>query len=254
MTILSKTFIKEDRNHAKYFAVVEACPACAGTGNLPEYYMIDGGICYTCKGSGIHCYNDKEYTPEYEAKLRADRLGREEKAQAIINADVEKYLSGESKIYFGKYNHKSILEVAEENYSYLLWLATRSSDAALSIACSKIVEDGEEARLEERAAKLAELQYVGKAGDKIQVEVTLEKEARYETQYGLMILYKFKDVDGNILVWNTSTFLCRRNVVDGCEYSVGITEGETVTINATIKSHSEYNGEKQTVITRVKLV
>jgi len=254
MTILSKTFIREDRNHTKYFAVVEACPACAGTGNIPEYYMIDGGICYTCNGSGIHCYNDKEYTPEHEAKLEAARIKREEAKAAIVKADTEKYLSGDSKIYFGKYNHKSILEVAEEDYSYLLWLATRSSETPLSLACSQIVAAGEAARVEERAAKLAELEYVGKAGDKIQVEVTLEKEARYETSYGMMSLYRFKDANGNILVWKTSTFLCRRKVVDGCEYSVGIEEGELVTIKATIKEHSEYRSEKQTVLTRVKLV
>ena len=253
MTILSKTFIKEDRNHTKYYDIVETCPSCGGSGVLPEYEHIESGRCFKCEGSGRAFSISKEYTAEHEAKLEAARIKREEAKAAIVKADTEKYLSGESKIYFGKYNHKSILEVAEEDYSYLLWLAT-GKETPLSLACSQIVAAGEAARLEERAAKLAELEYVGNVSDKIQVEVTLEKEARYETQYGLMSLYKFKDVDGNILVWNTSTFLCRRNVVDGCEYSVGITEGETVTIKATIKAHSEYNGEKQTVITRVKLV
>lgn len=254
MTILSKTFIKEDRNHTKYYDIVETCPSCGGSGVLPEYEHIESGRCFKCDGSGRAFSISKEYTAEHEAKLEAARIKREEAKAAIVKADTEKYLSGESKIYFGKYNHKSILEVAEEDYSYLLWLATRSSDAALSIACSKIVEEGEEARVEERAAKLAELEYVGKAGEKIQIEVTLEKEARYETSYGMMSLYKFKDANGNILVWKTSTFLCRRKVVDGCEYSVGIEEGETFTIKATIKEHSEYLGEKQTVLTRVKLV
>ena len=254
MTILSKTFIKEDRNHTKYYDIVETCPSCGGSGVLPEYEHIESGRCFKCDGSGRAFSISKEYTAEHEAKLEAARIKREAAKAIALEADVQKYLSGESEIYFGKYNHKSILEVAATDYSYLLWLATTSKETPLSIACSRIVERDAAARVIERQAKLATLQYVGNVSDKIQVEVTLEKEARYETQYGLMSLYKFKDVDGNILVWNTSTFLCRRKVVDGCEYSVGIEGGETVTIKATIKAHSEYNGEKQTVITRVKLV
>ena len=109
MTIISKTLLKEDRNQTKYYEIVESCPACRGTGYIPEYKHIDGGRCFTCDGSKVKIYKSKEYTPEHEAKLEQNRIKREEIKQLETLANVEKYLSGETKIDFGKYQGKSLL-------------------------------------------------------------------------------------------------------------------------------------------------
>ena len=57
-----------------------------------------------------------------------------------------------------------------------------------------------------------------------------------------MFCYKFIDENGNVLVWKTTS----SNLLDQ--------EGNTIHINGTIKAHDEYKDEKQTALTRVKMV
>ena len=83
--------------------------------------------------------------------------------------------------------------------------------------------------------------YVGNIKDKIQKELTLIKEFIFETEYGIMHIYKFKDAENNIYIWKTSK-------------NIGKEEGEKTKIKGTIKDHSEYRGEKQTVLTRCKII
>ena len=56
--------------------------------------------------------------------------------------------------------------------------------------------------------------------------------------YGTTFLYRFVDDAGNVFVWKASGAY---NVFDG------------VTIKGTVKDHSEYQGVKQTVLTRCKI-
>ena len=67
--------------------------------------------------------------------------------------------------------------------------------------------------------------------------------------YGCTYLHKFMDESENVFIWKTSN--CLEHIVDD-EYKQ-IEEGETVELTATIKEHSEYNGIKQTVLTRCKV-
>lgn len=80
--------------------------------------------------------------------------------------------------------------------------------------------------------------YVGTVGDKITADV---KESRlitsWQTVYGWTHLYKFTTADGNTLVW----------------YASRVYQGEPKHITGTVKDHKEYDGEKQTVLTRCKL-
>ena len=54
-------------------------------------------------------------------------------------------------------------------------------------------------------------------------------------------LYKFIDADGNVFSWFSS------NSIDG------LTEGVNVKLVGTIKKLDEYQGEKQTILTRCKV-
>ena len=54
-------------------------------------------------------------------------------------------------------------------------------------------------------------------------------------------MYIFEDVDGNVCIWRTTTTIGGGDDEDFCD------EFE---IKATIKDHREYNGVKQTIITR----
>jgi hypothetical protein len=80
--------------------------------------------------------------------------------------------------------------------------------------------------------------HVGNVGDKIKFEGTLKKSRPFETAFGTMVIHNFTDNSGNVYVWKTGP----TDLEDGKIYSV----------KASIKDHSEYNGVKQTIITRAK--
>ena len=83
-------------------------------------------------------------------------------------------------------------------------------------------------------------EYVGTVGDKFSVDVIFTSANWYESFYGIMNIYTFLDNNGNIFMWKTSNNI--KNDV-----------GDKIKIQGTIKEHSEYKGNKQTVLTRVKV-
>ena len=95
-------------------------------------------------------------------------------------------------------------------------------------------------KMQEEKEKLAKSSnYIGEVGEKISVNFVSGREvACCETQFGLLHIYEFKDVNGNIVIWKSSS-------------SKDIPESGTVT--GTVKAHEEYNGVKQTVILRAKI-
>ena len=107
----------------------------------------------------------------------------------------------------------------------------------------RLAREAEEQRIREQKAHS---QHVGQVGDKIDLDVILEKRAWFEIPsfrgYGTdtMHIYTFRDAEGNALVWKTSKGISTEN-------------GERVHLKGTIKEHSEYDEEKQTVLTRCKI-
>lgn len=105
---------------------------------------------------------------------------------------------------------------------------------------------------ERRKAREAEIEakykghYFGEIGQKIEIEVTFVKAISFETQFGYMTLYRFDTDDGAHLVWKSSADLGSNEWL--------VFDGDRITIKATIKEHKEYNGQEQTVLTRVKVV
>lgn len=92
------------------------------------------------------------------------------------------------------------------------------------------------------AKKVSE--WVGTLGKRQNFTVTLEGMHAFEGYYGWTYIYRFKDEDGNVLVWKSSSDKFW-NEVDEDEEEV------KMTIKATVKDHSEYKGTKQTELSRV---
>lgn len=136
-------------------------------------------------------------------------------------------------------------------------------------------EQEEEARRE--AERLAEIernrgQFLGEVGQKIDMEVTLERKFDYERPCfnapwttEVVTCYVFKTDDGNTLVWKTTGSLGYTEEVanyDDCDFTKGgkycrfvaPAEGDRIRIKGTIKAHQEYNDVNQTVLNRVKWV
>lgn len=83
--------------------------------------------------------------------------------------------------------------------------------------------------------------YVGEVGDKLEVKTNnFALVTAFENMYGTTFLYKWTDEDGHTFVWYAS------KSIDNPE--------EIRTVKGTVKQHSEYNGIKQTVMTRCKVI
>lgn len=72
-------------------------------------------------------------------------------------------------------------------------------------------------------------------------DLTVKSTIERDGEYGTTTIIKFEDPQHNLLTWFAS----------GVK---NIKEGEMLTIKATVKAHSEYRGEKETIITRAKEV
>ena len=219
--------IKIDKNGSKHFEGMVTCDRCGGAG----YYAIgilngapvlsphDGGVCWKCGGRGEVLSKWIERTPEYQAKLDARREAR----------------------------NKAKREAEEAKHAE--WIRKQEEAEAKR----KAEEAEREAKIK---AEKAISQYVGNVGDKLNMEVTYAGSAHYEVTpfygYGKETRYVhfFKDADGNKLVWKTTKSLGTwLENGDWLHYE----EGDTVTLKGTIKEHSEYKDEKQTVLTRCKV-
>lgn len=62
-----------------------------------------------------------------------------------------------------------------------------------------------------------------------------------DSAYGVVWFHRFVTQEGNIAVWSTGTSLSK------------IAQGKVLTVDYSVKGHSEYKGVKQTYITRCKI-
>lgn len=93
---------------------------------------------------------------------------------------------------------------------------------------------------------------------RIDKEVTLIKSASYERRcfsgYGYETVHIYKLSDGeSTYVWKTTAHLKYEEVIDNLVEMYFPQQGDTIRIRATIKGESEYKGEMQTEINRVKV-
>jgi len=97
-------------------------------------------------------------------------------------------------------------------------------------------------------AEKAISKFVGHVGDKLEAELSYIGSPRFEVKsfrgFGTdtMFIHTFKDSAGNKIVWKTS------------KYPAVLDQKETFKVTGTIKEHSEYKDEKQTVLTRCKVM
>ena len=82
-------------------------------------------------------------------------------------------------------------------------------------------------------------EYYGTVGEKfVNVPVETTFITSVETQYGTMWIYSFRDNENHIFVYKGK--------------NLGIDKGDWVQLSATIKSHQDYKGAKQTIVQRPK--
>lgn len=155
--------------------------------------------------------------------------------------------------------HKMLewLDKADNNSQYIYNLKTTVADkycenrdfglvVSLPSAYFKAFEREQDriSREQKRAEKRAlneNKSYVGNVGERLDIDISsVECVTSFPTDYGMMRIYRFKTVNGDILIWKTSNFIEHTDKVKK--------------IKATIKKHTDYKEEKQTEINRVKIV
>jgi hypothetical protein len=81
--------------------------------------------------------------------------------------------------------------------------------------------------------------YIGKVGDRLEMDVTCKKASITQSIYGISYFYVFEDSEGNVYTWGTSA----RSLDEGVQYH----------LKGTVKDHTTYRNVCQTVLTRCKV-
>lgn len=111
-----------------------------------------------------------------------------------------------------------------------------------------------ERRAQQEAAERKPSEHVGTVGQRIEIHV---KEYRilktWYNDFGKEVfLIRFIDDEDNLFIWKFSGWFFGYTMPDGCIYHPEATE--PFMMKGTIKEHTEYNGQKQTVLSRCKII
>ena len=84
-------------------------------------------------------------------------------------------------------------------------------------------------------------EFVGQVKDRGTFDLTLTFRKGFDTDFGVSFLNTLKDAQGNVFTYWGNSFL-------------DVEVDTTITVKATIKDHREYQGTKQTLINRPKII
>lgn len=210
--------IKIDRNGSKHFEGMVTCDRCQGRG-----WFATG----TCNGQLVpsHVDNAVCWKCHGAGKVFGKWIERTPEYQAKLDA-------------------KRQAKIAEKQAQWEAEEAEREKQRKAAEEAEKLAKEAEEARIK---AQKAISQFVGTVGERITTTATFDHSAWFDFKLGgwmdqTMWIHTFKDADGNALIWKTSS----NSLSD-------LQEGDQIQITGTVKEHSEYQDEKQTVLTRCKI-
>lgn len=136
--------------------------------------------------------------------------------------------------------------IAKEGY-----VSQRDFKLAVSAPASFSRAQEREERKKNQVPSTSEFQ--ANVGDRISRTIVAYKVVKtfYDEWHGSSALYSLRDENGNIYKWFTSS-----NIIDEAtqKFDLGKEIDHRFTIKGTVKEHSTFNGEKQTVLTRCKIV
>lgn len=136
----------------------------------------------------------------------------------------------------GAFHDRSLTNIP---VSYLQWLIYSSGLTEIEdVQFNKMAFVAQWIRDNINVPEITESEWVGSVGDKVDLDVSIDSVRTVNGYYGVTYLYKMIDSDGNDLTWFAS-----RDALQG---------KSNLKIRATIKKHDEFNGRKQTILTRVK--
>lgn len=168
---------------------------------------------------------DVAYKKHLDKGFNYSREGNKEKTQAIL----------------------SFVASLPQEYGYISNLKVLCSNEycqqrdvgiiASSVACYDREQKKQERMAKEKEAKLSSI-WVGKEGERLTLNnLSVKLLTSWETLYGFTFMYQFTDEAGNVYIWKTGNII----------------EETRVSLKGTVKAHGEFNGIKQTELTRCRV-
>lgn len=225
------------------------CSRCGGAGGSDKWKHT-GWTCFQCGGSRLGpIVTDKLYTAAQLAKMNATREKAQakkaaERAQAQADREAVKNATREQ---FKTDNADIFVRAAKLNDEFINTMVAQCiervsiSPAQVELIVRKIAET-------ERKAVAS---YVGTVGERREFTCTLATFRAFDGKFGRTYLHIMRDSSGNTIKYMGSAILAQVKYDHESE-SYAWDKAETFKFAATVKEHTEYNGEKQTVVTRPK--
>jgi len=219
-----------------YRIVKASCSRCGGQGGA-EAWKRTGFTCYKCHGDGGHrlvreTVYDREAFAKREAKQQAKVAAKRAADQAKADATKAAFEAAHGDL-IAKVSQITkpsafLCDVIEKGNKYGS-ISEAQASAAHRAADNEIT----------RQAQNETAQWIGAVGDRIEITGTIISRIAFGSVFGLVVISIIKDAAGNFFVQKG------RGIGD---------KGEEVTVKATVKGHDTYNGVKQTIITRPKVI
>lgn len=273
------------KNNKPYQDFKGVCPKCFGDGFITRMVLNgnkipvhpDGGVCYKCMGQkyllkSMRVYSEKELKAiekrkeRLEEKRKIERVEQEEERRVHNNQIWKKnlgFLEGDEIYLVALKDTFNIKDELKEKGAR--WMPKFRSWGFQNDECKDLyplrkVELSETTYLneygiyqtnDEAIEKIInsilnpnadKSEYIGKVGDRMDFEVKFERAIYLgSNQFGSLYANKMVDDLGNVLMWKSSTAIDKE-------------EGSMIKVKGTIKEHNEYNSEKQTILTRCKVL
>jgi len=144
---------------------------------------------------------------------------------------------------------KNLTETEVKNNDYLYNINTlanfgvvNSKSAGLAAAIIISYRFDKKKKEDNANREIIDSNHVGNIGERIEMIVTPKSIFERSSDYGVTGIHSIQDDSGNHLTWFAS---------GGTSW---LDKGTTYKVKATVKDHKEFNGVKQTVINRVKIL
>jgi hypothetical protein len=260
------------------------CDRCGGSGVYASRvengeivpHPAFGGVCLKCDGRGMIYKTIRVYTDEEFEKLEARNKREAEKKAAERETKIKVEYETKSKEWLSKngFNKNMVTYVYYLDNSYDVKDELKNAgfrfNKTLLWHCAEIPESYEDKVIAINFADIASMSawgegmykvearafvdtqikearpasrssWIGEEGEKLSViPVTLVSIRPFESRFGFSQVVKFLNGD-NVITWFTATNI---------KYEIG----DSLLLSGTVKQHSEYNDELQTVMTRCKLL
>jgi hypothetical protein len=114
--------------------------------------------------------------------------------------------------------------------------------ASAASAHARVLGREVERRMRQERSAAQPSEHVGEVGQRVDLELTVERVIESESQYGALRIMSMRDASNNLFVWKT-----------GSRGSSDVKAGQCLKIRGKVKRHGEFRGEKQTELTRCEI-